>query len=732
MSMKLTWLCSAWLSAFALPAIAQVNVLTFRNDNARTGLDPNEPLLSPANVKAGQFGRRLSHAVDGNVFAQPLYVAGVPMAAGGVYNVVLVVTDHDSVYAFNADDPAGAGAGPLWQVSFLDASHGVTTVPWQDVNCPVIYPEIGITGTPVIDPATYTIYFVAFTKETASDGTVSYVHRLHALDIRSGRELAASPVEIQASVAGSGDGGTTVTFVPESYKQRAALLLVNGVVYTAWSSECDLGQYHGWIIGYSADTLQQVAVYNDTPNGSGASFWGAGAGPAADGSGNLFVVSANGTASALESWANFGDSIIKLSPAGGLTVTDYFTPFNQLYLSDNDLDLGSSGALLLPPEAGSTAHPNLLVAAGKEGRIYLIDRDSMGGYQIGSDQGAVQTMPGAVLSVFGAPAYFSGNIYFSAAGDSLKAFRIANASLSPAPVSNSSMALVSPGSSPVISANGSQNGIVWALELGTGAGTLHAFDAADLSKELFSDAPGSYVQFSAPMVADGKVFVGTLDSLVVYGLQPAAAGTIGSVVNGASFNSGIAPGSLISIFGSNLSQATVTAQQIPLPVSMADTSVLINGARAPLLYVSPGQINAQVPSQTATGTATVAVETSGVLTPSVSIAVAAAAPEIFVAGPARLLVFDQDGSVNTAANSAEAGSIVTIFLTGSLTGQGTLVAPAASIDNLPAQIAYAGPAPGTVGVAQMNLKVPALQPGDYQLSVTISGVLSNSGLISVK
>ena len=717
-----------------LPAIAQVqlNVLTFRNDNARTGLDPNEPLLSPANVKAGQFGRRVSHAVDGNVFAQPLYVAAVPMTSGttgGVHNIVLVATEHDSVYAFDADDLAGADAAPLWQVSFINANHGVTTVPWQDVNCPVIYPEIGITGTPVIDPATYTIYFVAFTKETAGDGTVSYVHRLHALDIRSGKELAASPVEIQASVAGTGDGGTTVTFVPESYKQRAALLLANGVVYTAWSSECDLGQYHGWIIGYSADTLQRVAVYNDTPNGSAASFWGAGAGPAADSSGNLFVVSANGTFSGSEGGTDLGDSIIKLSPAGGLTLTDYFTPFNQLYLSDNDLDLGSSGALLLPPEAGNAAHPNLLVAAGKEGRIYLIDRDSMGGYHSDSDQGAVQTIAGAVLSIFGAPAYFSGNIYFAAAGDSLKAFRIANASSSlTAPVSNSPMTFVSPGSSPVVSANGAQNGIVWALELGSGSGALHAFDAADLSKELFSDAPGSYVQFSSPMVADGKVFVGTLDTLVVYGLLPGTAGRISGMVNGASFNSGVAPGSLISIFGSNLSQATVTAQQIPLPISMADTSVLINGVRAPLLYVSPGQINAQVPSQTATGTATIAVETSGVLTPSVSIKVAAAAPEIFMAGATRLLVFDQDGSVNTAANPAAAGSIVTIYLT----GQGALASPSASIGNLPAQIAYAGETPGTVGVAQMNLKVPALQPGDYQLSVTMGGVPSNSGLISVK
>ncbi len=339
------------------------------------------------------------------------------------------------------------------------------------------------------------------------------------------------------------------------------------------------------------------------------------------------MVSANGTFNAGGSAADLGDSIIKLAPSNGLTVSDYFTPFNQQYLADNDLDLGSSGAILLPPETGNATHPNLLVTAGKEGKIYLVDRDVLGGFQIDSDGEAVQTVANQVLSIFGAPAYFSGNVYFSAAGDSLKAFRISDASISPAPASKSSMTFVSPGSSPVVSANGTKNGIVWALELGKGGGALHAFDATDVSKELFHDTSSSYVQFSSPMVADGKVFVGTLNSLVVYGLLSAAKPGIGGVVNAASFNPGLAPGSLISIFGSNLSHGTVAAQQIPLPISMADTSVLINGAPAPLLYVSPGQINAQIPDQIATGTVTVAVETSGVVSAPVSVAVAVAAPE---------------------------------------------------------------------------------------------------------
>ena len=717
-----------WISVVLLPALcAQVNVLTYRNDNARTGQNLNEPLLSPANVKSGQFGPRFGHSVDGEVFAQPLYMAAVPMADGS-HNVVMVATEHDSVYAFDADDNLGTNARPLWQVSFISPGQGVTTVPWEDVNCPVIYPVIGITGTPVIDPATYTVYFVAFTKETAGDGSVRYVHRLHALDIRNGHELPASPVEIRASVPGTGDGGTVVTFVPQTYKQRSALLLANGVVYTAWSSQCDLGLYHGWIIGYAADTLRQVAVYNDTPNATGASFWGAGAGPACDSSGNLFITSANGVFAENSGMPDLGDSIIKLTPQGGLTVADYFTPFNQQYLSDGDVDLGSSGVLLLPPEVGSASHRNLLVTAGKEGRIYLIDRDFMGKYQHGSDQGAVQTLPGVVQQVFGPPAYFAGKVYFAAAIDQLKAFKVANAGLSAAPVSTSAMTFVSPGASPVVSANGDANAIVWAFELGAGKGMLHAFDAADLSKELFHDVPGSYVQFAVPMVADGKVYVGTLDSLVVYGLLPTNPGDIGGVVNAASFNSSIAAGSLISIFGTNLARATVAAQQIPLPLSLADTTVTINGARAPLLYVSPGQINAQVPDQTATGAATLTVSSSGAATSAASFEVVRVAPEVFIASATRVLALNQDGSLNTEANPAASGSIATIFLTGG----GPMKAAAASIGGLPAELTYAGPAPQTVGVQQMNMRVPALPPGDYPLQVSSGGVSSNSGLISVK
>ncbi|MFN7992261.1 MAG: hypothetical protein U0Q18_01580 [Bryobacteraceae bacterium] len=716
------------LGCCVFPLFSQVNVLTFKNDNSRTGLNPNESLLSPATVSQKSFGTRFSFPVDGFIFAQPLYIASVPIPGAGLHNVVLVVTEHDTVYAFDADDNLGNNVNPLWKTNFLDAANGVTSVPWGDVTCPVIYPELGISGTPVVDLPNNAVYMVAFTKETSGDGGVRYVHRLHALDIRTGKELPNSPVEIQASVPGTGDGGSTVSFVPLTYKQRAALLLSKGVVYIAWSSQCDQWHYHGWVTAYETGTLRQVGVYNDTPNGSGASFWQAGAGPAADADGNVFITAANGTyAERFTGVSDLGDTILKLTPST-VAVADYFTPYNQLNLAGLDLDLGSSGPILLPPETGSLAHRNLLLQAGKEGTVYLVDRDNMGRYNPGFDTGAVQTIPGGVLQLFGSPAYYAGKIYLSAADDTLKAFSIANASLSTAPVSASSKSIISPGSSPIVSSNGATNGIVWSFELGNGRGVIHAFDAADVSKELFNEIPGSYPQFSVPMEADSKVYTGTADHLVVYGLLPGSPGTIGAVVNAASFNNSVAPGSLISIFGTSLARIGTGALHLPLPVSLADTQVSINGERAPLLYVSADQINAQVPADIPTGSATVVVSSSGAVSSAATFQVTDVAPEVFLASLTHVLALNQNGTVNSASNPAASGSIVTVFLTGG----GAMDSPSATIGGLPASLTYAGPAPGTVGVAQMNMHVPSLSPGDYPLQVTVGGGSSHPGAISVK
>src|SRR5579884_894691 len=308
------FLPSAFFACFTLAA--QTAVLTYQYDNTRAGANTREAVLTPANVNPASFGKLFAHVVDGEVYAQPLYLPNVTVPGRGAHNVVYIATEHDSVYAFDADNAAGSNASPLWSVSFL--GPGVTTMPATDTSCGQITPEIGITGTPVIDGASGTIYLVATTKETAG-GSVIYVHRLHALDVSTGAEKPGSPVVIQATYPGTGDGGSTVAFNAKNHKQRPGLLLLNGVVYVAFSSHCDIGTYHGWLMGYDGATLRQVAIYNDTPNGNEGSFWNGGAAPAVDSDGNIYIVSANGTFDYETQGPDLGESYIKMSAAGGLS-----------------------------------------------------------------------------------------------------------------------------------------------------------------------------------------------------------------------------------------------------------------------------------------------------------------------------------------------------------------------------------------------------------------------------
>jgi hypothetical protein len=494
----------------ALSSSGQIGVLTYHNDLARTGQNLNETSLTPATVRSRQFGQLFSEAVDGQVYAQPLYMPEVSIPGKGVYNVVFVVTEHDSVYAFDAD---GSATAPLWHVNFTNTALGVTTVPAESLVCNVITPEIGITGTPVIDPASGTLYVVAMTLEQFGQ---TYVQRLHALDVATGAERPGSPVAIEASVPGMGDGNTTVTFKPGLYKQRAGLLLLDGVVYTAWTSHCDSGNYHGWLIGYDAHTLQRVSVYTSTPNWYAGSFWQSGAAPAADAHGNIYIVSANGTFDAERGGSDLGESIIKLSTAKTLSVADYFTPFNADTLSLQDMDFGSSGALLLPDAAGTPAHPHLLVSGSKAGGIYVLDRDNLGHFQPGGDSQIVQFLASAVGPVFGTPVYFNNTVYFAAKNDAVKAFSVSNGRLSAQPVSQSVGSFPYLGSAPSISANGSINGILWTIDTSV---QLRAYDANNLADELYHASIGSYVKFSTPTIANGKVYIGTMNSLVVFGLR---------------------------------------------------------------------------------------------------------------------------------------------------------------------------------------------------------------------
>jgi len=513
--------------AFPLRLAAQ-DVLTYHNDAARTGQYPNETKLSPQNVNPATFGKLFSYGVDGYVYAQPLYKSNVPITGNGTHNVIFVATEHNSVYAFDADSNAGANANPLWSVNLGPS------VPSSDVASTDIVPEIGITGTPVIDPGTGTFYVVAKTKENGS-----YLQRLHALDLGSGQEKFGGPVLIQASVPGTGDGNDgngNVPFDPLRQNQRTGLLLAGGVVYISWASHGDNGPYHGWVIGYDALSLAQKGVYCTTPNGGLGGIWMSGGGPAADSGGQIFFITGNGT---FQAGSDYGDSFIRLSTSGGgLSFSDYFTPFNQQALSDGDLDLGAGGVVLLPDQSG--AHPHVMVGAGKEGRIYLVDRDNLGQFQSGSDN-VVQELPGALSGVFSTPAYFNGMLYYKGIDGALVAYSLSGGALSPSPVSQSNATWTWPGSTPSISSNGASNGIVWAVENGVSPAVLHAFDASNLANELYNsnqqpnDAPGAGVKFTVPTVAAGRVYVGTVTGLAVYGLTQAIAinsggGPVGSFV----------------------------------------------------------------------------------------------------------------------------------------------------------------------------------------------------------
>ena len=516
-------------------ASANVNVWTYHYDNFRTGANTNETILAPSNVNTNTFGRLFTQTVDGFTYAQPLYVANVVITNNtihnGTHNVVFVATENDTVYAFDADSNAGANSTALWQRSLLGSGESVLTN--TDVNTTDIVPTIGITGTPVIDVAAGTLYVVAKSKNGST-----FIQRLHALDITSGAERPNSPVVIQCSVPGTGlgtDGLGHVPFNPLTQNQRPGLLLLNGVVYISWASHGDQDPYHGWVLGYNENTLQQVKVYNTNPNGTRAGIWQAGQGPAADTNGNIFFMTGNGTYDGITN-NDYGDSILKLSTTNSgtnLVLADYFTPYNQLALGGPgaDTDLGSGGAMLLPASVGNGT--NLLVGAGKGRTIYLINCTNMGGFHAGSDSQIVQSLIGATAGVvLSSPAYFNNRVYYMSYNDVMKVFQITNGLLSTSPINTGSVKFQQWGISPSISANGTNNAIVWGVRHDSygipnttlGPAVLYAFDAYNVATLLYNssqagtrDTAGNAVKFTLPTVVNGKVYVGTQTELDVYG-----------------------------------------------------------------------------------------------------------------------------------------------------------------------------------------------------------------------
>ena len=500
-----------------------LDVTTHHNDQARTSQNLNEATLTPSNVNVTHFGKTGFLPVDGKVDAQPLYLSKLNIPGKGTHNVLYIATEHDSVYAFDADNGT-----TLWKVSLLGANETTSDAR----NCSQVIPEIGITATPVIDRSrgpNGVIYVVAMSKNR----TGTYFQRLHALDVTTGAEVLGGPTNIQASFPGTGDNssGGNVIFDPKQYAERAGLLLLNGILYTSWTSHCDIRPYTGWIIGFDASSLSRKSVLNLTPNGNEGSIWMSGAAPAADSAGNIYFLDANGTfdttvnASGFPLHANFGNSFLKLSTSAGLAVADYFAAFDTIQQSSVDGDFGSGGAMLLPDVSDSSGHVwHLAVGAGKDAKIYVVNRDSMGKFNP-STNNIYQEIQGALSGpVFSAPAYFNNSVYYGAVGDSIKAFSISNARLSSTPSMQTSNRFPYPGASPAISANGSSNAILWAAENG-GTAILHAYDANNLSRELYnSNQSGSRDQFGAgnkfitPTVVNGKVYVGTTSGVAVFGL----------------------------------------------------------------------------------------------------------------------------------------------------------------------------------------------------------------------
>jgi hypothetical protein len=505
-------------------------VTTYHYDNGRTGQNTSETTLTPSNVNVNQFGKLFALPVDGQVYAQPLYVAGLAIPGKGTHNVVFAATENDSVYAFDADSVGTF----LWKASLVDAAHGApagATAITASGECPAaVSPTMGITSTPVIDTSTNTMYVVAFSQEGSQ-----LVNRLHAIDITTGNEKAPGPAIIEATVSGTGDGSSSgqLTFSKLSQFIRPALLLSSGTIYVGSAALCEgINPFHGWILAYDALTFAQKAAIVSTPNGGDGGFWMSGAGLAADTTGNVYGVTGNGTFDTNNVPATeLGDSIVKYS-GGSLGLLDYFAPYDQLNLDLSDDDLGSGGVLLLPDQPGS--YPHLLVQAGKEGTIYLVNRDQMTNpanqhYCSGcsSDPQIVQELPMVIGGMWSMPAYWNGNVYVWAQYGSPEAFKLTNGVLSTAPSSTGSAPGTFFGQTPSVSSNGTTNGIVWAISF-TKEAILYAYDATNLGNELYSseqaagnrDIPGNWAKFSVPVIVNGKVYIGTATEVDVYGLLP--------------------------------------------------------------------------------------------------------------------------------------------------------------------------------------------------------------------
>jgi len=502
-----------------------IDVVTYHDDIGRTGQNLLETILTTSNVNSSSFGKLFTLPVDGIIDAEPLYLSAVAIPNKGTHNVIYTATENDSVYAFDADTGA-----LLWHVSVLGSGE----TPSDDHGCGQISPQIGITSTPAINRHIGphgTIYVVAMSKNSST-----YFQRIHALDITTGAEQFGGPITVQAKYPGTGDNSHNgfVIFDPGQYAERAGLLLLNGVLYTGWTSHCDARPYTGWLIGYNATTLAQTSVLNLTPNGSEGSIWQSGSGIASEGQ-NLYFLDANGTfdttlnAQGFPSKGDFGNGFIKVSITNNqLQVADYFNMFDTVNESDNDEDLGSGGVVILPPmqDASGTTR-SLAIGAGKDQNIYIVNRNNMGKFNPSNDNAIYQELDGVLGGgEWATAAYFNGSMYYGPVGNNLMQFQFSKAKLSASPHSKSAASFTYPGTTPSVSANGSSNAIVWAIEHSDPNDVLHAYDATNLANEYYNssqagnqrDQFGTASHFGTPMIVNGKVYVGTATNVTVFGL----------------------------------------------------------------------------------------------------------------------------------------------------------------------------------------------------------------------
>jgi hypothetical protein len=700
-------LCICLASSFAF---SQVQVLTEHNDGSRSGANTNETVLTPADVNFNTFGKLFAQTVDGYVVGQPLYLSAVKFPNGSTHNVVYVATQHDSVFAFDGD----SYQAPLWNVSFINPAAGITTLPMSDYGCSGTgFTEIGIVSTPVIDPLAGTLFVVAKTLENGA-----YIYRLHALSVTTGADVV-SPAVISASVSTSKG---TLQFNPAIQMQRPALLLENGTIYIAFGSNgCDTYAYSGWLLAYGEASLQQVGAFASTPNGKQGAIWQAGGGPAADADGTIFLATGNGTFDANTGGSDYGDSLLHLNPAsGGLTVRDYFTPYDQATLAKNDLDLGSGGVILLPDQ--DMPHTHEMLGGGKEGTLYLVDRDTMGGYNSGGDIQIVQSIPhassGELLSV---PAYWNGNVYISGQSDYIKAFSLSHDLLSPQPTSQTSV-LAGPGSVSITS-DGSNNGILWAIQ-GNNPATLYAFNASNLSTELYSsgqakaqrDKLGSVPKFVAPTIANGKVYIGGWSMVTVYGLLPLILPVAGN-------NQSAYVGTTLPV---PLQLQTVDAYQgNPLPnasVTCKDGGVLGSfSAVMPMLTNSQGQASTSYTLPKKNQNITITCTSTGFTTGSFS--------EVGIAGPLSHEIIvsgnNQTGPVSTQLPAALVSQVLDpygygipgVLVTFSDGGAGGTFSTASVITGSTGKASTLYTTPNKTGVVTITATVSGLTPVKFKATV---------------